>query len=222
MKFIFTLSFWLKSFLFGIFIGLLGFACSYLCNRWVIHSTNPKIYNQAKEIPKNDVALLLGTSRYVWNGNENRYFRNRINATLQLFKEGKIKHVIVSGDNHIKSYNEPEDMQMALMDGGIPENKITLDYAGFRTLDSVVRCKKVFKQDKFTIISQEFHNQRALFIAKRYGIDAIAFNAKDVGNAYGRKTMAREYLAKVKAVLDLYILRKKPKFLGKRIDIKID
>jgi SanA protein len=108
-----------------------------------------------------------------------------------------------------------------LMELGIPEEKITLDFAGFRTLDSIVRCKKVFQQEKFTIISQNFHNQRAIFIANKYDIDAIAFDARDVGEAYGRKTMLREYFAKVKAVIDLYLLRKQPKFLGEPIRINI-
>ncbi len=203
-------------------LGLFAVLFSYCCNTWIKKSTASSIYTSVDEIPENNVGLLLGTVRYLHSGRENYYFRYRIRAAADLYGKGKIKHIIVSGDNHIKSYNEPEDMQAALIEAGIPPDKITLDYAGFRTLDSVVRCKKVFLQEKFTVISQEFHNQRALFIARKMGIDAVAYNAEDVGKAYGRKTMAREYLAKVKAVIDLYILGKQPRFLGETISIKID
>ncbi len=205
----------------SVLLAAIAILISYSCNKWIINSTTERIYSSLDQIPENNVALLLGTRQYLANGRENLYFRYRIDATARLYHEGKIKHIIVSGDNHVKSYNEPEDMQKALMAKGIPEEKITLDYAGFRTLDSVVRSKKVFMQEKFTIVSQEFHNQRAIFIAERYGIDAIAFNAEDVNKAFGKKVMAREYLAKVKAVLDLYILRKEPKFLGEKINIEI-
>ena len=102
---------------------------------------------------------------------------------------------------------------------GIPEDHIVLDYAGFRTLDSVERCKAVFQEDSITIISQEFHNLRALFIADHKKVDAIAFNAEKVGESYGFKTQLRERLARVKAVLDIYILNTKPKFYGEKIEI---
>ncbi|MGK0389860.1 MAG: SanA protein [Maribacter sp.] len=202
-------------------LGFLIIIFIILSNVWIVRFSASQIYTDVNAIPKNDVGLLLGTSNRLQNGRENLYFRYRINATYELYSKGKIKHIIVSGDNHVHSYNEPEDMQLALMELGIPEEKITLDFAGFRTLDSIVRCKKVFQQEKFTIISQNFHNQRAIFIANKYDIDAIAFDARDVGEAYGRKTMLREYFAKVKAVIDLYLLRKQPKFLGEPIRINI-
>ena len=202
-------------------LGFLIILFIVLSNVWIIRSSTSQIYTEANQIPQNNVGLLLGTRWILSNGKENLYFRYRISATYELYRQGKIKHIIISGDNHVHSYNEPEDMQLALMKLGIPEEKITLDFAGFRTLDSIVRCKKVFQQEKFTIISQNFHNQRAVFIANKYGIDAIAFDAKDVGEAYGRKTMLREYFAKVKAVIDLYLLRKQPKFLGNTININI-
>lgn len=207
----------------GLFIALGFFILLFiiLCNIWVVKSSKSQIYTTVSEIPSKDVALLLGTRRILGSGRENLYFRYRVDVAAKLYHEGKVKHIIVSGDNHVHSYNEPEDMQLALMELGIPEDKITLDFAGFRTLDSVVRCKKVFQQNSFTVISQRFHNERAIFIANKYGIDAIALDAKDVGAAYGRKTRLREYLAKVKAVLDLYLLRKQPKFLGEKINIEL-
>ena len=149
------------------------------------------------------------------------YFKYRINPAVELYRAGKIKHIIVSGDNSLKEYNEPKQMQQALIQKGVPESAITLDYAGFRTLDSVVRGKKVFGQQKFIIISQKFHIERALFIAHKYGIDAIGFAALDPPEKYSIKTKVREVFAKTKAVIDLYIINKKPKFLGKKEIISI-
>jgi SanA protein len=138
---------------------------------------------------------------------------------VRLFKEGKVDFILVSGDNSTKDYDEPSTIKVDLIKKGIPSNKIYLDYAGFRTLDSVVRCKKIFGQSSITIISQQFHNERAIYIAKLKDIEAVGFNAKDVSVQYGFKTRLRERLARVKMVLDL-IFDKKPKFLGEKIEIK--
>jgi SanA protein len=125
-----------------------------------------------------------------------------------------VQHIVVSGDNSTEYYDESTAMKEALVLIGVPDSVITLDYAGFRTLDSVVRCKWVFGQSEIIVVSQEFQNERALFIANHYGINAVGFNAKDVPNRYGFKTMLREYLARVKAVLDIYVLNTQPKFPG--------
>lgn len=164
---------------------------------------------------------MLGTSRYTKRGFENPYFANRIKAAVQLYKKGKIKHILVSGDNRLKEYNEPRFMLNALLKEGIPESAITMDFAGFRTLDSIVRCREVFGQQKTTIISQKFHNQRALFLANHRKLDAVGFNAQDVPLAWSWKVRFREYLARCKAVLDL-IVNKQPKFLGERVPIDIE
>lgn len=189
-------------------------------NIWIVKRTKAQIYTDPDLIPANDVALLLGASKNALGG-ANLFFTYRVQAAATLFHAGKIRHIIVSGDNHRKDYDEATDMRDALMALGVPEEAITLDYAGFRTLDSVVRCQKVFGQKKITIISQEFHNQRALFIARYYDLDAVAFNAKDVPNQYALKTRIREYFAKFKAVLDLYVFHTGPKFLGEAIPIKL-
>jgi SanA protein len=193
----------------------------FICNSWVNRSTRSKIYTDIEKIPANDVGLLLGANKKSRRGNINLYFANRIDAAVNLFRAGKIKHIIVSGDNHIKEYDEPTDMKNSLVALGVPDSCITLDYAGFRTLDSVVRCKDIFGQKKVTVISQEFHNQRAVFIAKYYGIDAVGFNAKDVPSKYSVRTMLREYFARLKAVLDLYVLKTDPKFQGEQVEIAI-
>lgn len=190
-------------------------------NIYIKQSTKSAIYNSTKNIPNNNVGLILGTSRYTYRGTTNLFFKYRIQAAVELYTTGKIKHIIVSGDNSVSSYNEPREMRKALISAGVNANSITLDYAGFRTLDSVVRCKKVFSQNKFTIISQQFHIERAIFIAKKYDIDAIGYAAKTPSEEYSTKTLIREYFAKTKAVLDLYVLHTKPKFLGKKETITL-
>lgn len=188
-------------------------------NSTINKQTTDKIYTETDLIPENNVGLLLGTSKFLRNGSLNQYFENRISATVQLYKSGKIKNIVISGDNSKKDYNEPEDMKNELMKHGIPENRIYLDFAGFRTYDSVFRMKEIFGQDKFTIISQEFHNQRAVYIANSLKLNAIGFNAKDVNAYIGFKTQIREKFARVKVFIDL-IFNKKPKFLGEKIKIK--
>lgn len=172
-------------------------------------------YNIA-DVPETKTALLLGTSKNLNSGLPNAYFYNRIQAAIDLYKSGKIKYIIVSGDNSTKDYNEPEDMLLTLMKYGIPQDHIFMDHAGFRTLDSVVRAKEIFGQTKLVIISQKFHNERAVFLAKQNGIEAYGFNAKDVNKYAGFKTNIREYLAKAKAYWDL-IFGVQPKFGGEKI-----
>ncbi len=203
------------------FFALLLTLSVYLSNQWIISSTKDRIYTTIEAVPTNDVALVLGASKYLSGGRINPYFKYRMEAAARLYHAGKVKHLLVSGDNHVKSYDEASDMRSYLMQLGVPASKITLDYAGFRTLDSVVRSKKVFGQTRLTIVSQEFHNQRALFICDHYNIDAVAYNAKDLSAEKGKKTRWREYLAKFKAVLDLYLLNKSPKFLGDPVTIRV-
>jgi len=192
-----------------------------LSNYWIINSTKAQLYSDVEKIPATDVALLLGASKKTKRGNDNLFFKYRVEAAAKLYKAGKIKHIIVSGDNHIKEYDEATDMCDALIIEGVPDSCITQDYAGFRTFDSMVRCLKVFKQKNITVISQKFHNQRAVFIGNYYKMNVVAFNAKDVPSQYSFKTKLREYVAKFKAVLDLYLLKKEPKFLGEEVKIKV-
>jgi SanA protein len=214
LKKFFSLLFSKKTFIRLSVLVICLLAVAIACNIWVIRSTRKNIYEDVQRIPERKTGLLLGASKRAY-GRDNLYFLYRIDAAVALYQAGKINHIIVSGDNHKKEYDEATDMRDALISKGVPAEAITLDYAGFRTLDSVVRCKKIFGQDSITIISQGFHNERALFIAAYYNINAIAFNAKDVPARYAFKTSVREYLAKFKAVLDLYILHTQPKFLGK-------
>jgi SanA protein len=138
---------------------------------------------------------------------------------VKLYKAGKIDFVLVSGDNGNKQYDEPTDFKDELVANGIPENKIFLDYAGFRTLDSVVRAKKVFGQNSLTFISQEFHNERAIYLAQVNDIKAVGFNAQDASLRYGIRVKIREYFSRTKVFIDI-LFRVQPKFLGDPIEIK--
>ncbi len=181
-------------------------------------STKTRLYDDIETIPSNKVGLLLGTSKYLKSGTVNLYYKYRIEAAAALHKAGKIEYVLISGDNRTKAYNEPITMLKDLIKAGVPPECICLDYAGFRTFDSVVRSKAVFGQNSITIISQPFHNKRALFIAKYKDIDAIAYNAQKVSTKYGFKTNLREVFARCKMVID-FLLGTQPKFLGEKIII---
>jgi SanA protein len=148
----------------------------------------------------------------------NPYYANRINAAAILMKAGKIRYLIISGDNSRKEYNEPEEMRKDLMRSGIDSSFIFLDYAGFRTFDSMIRLKEIFSQTSVTVISQSFHNQRAIYIASKEGINAIGFNAKDLSKSLGFKVQLREKFARVKMFLDFWT-GKQPIYLGKKITI---
>lgn len=138
-------------------------------------------------------------------------------AAAELFNAGKIKFIIVSGDNSVNEYNETRDMKKSLIAMGVPEDKIIEDFAGFRTLDSVIRAKEVFGRDSIIVISQKFQNQRAIFIGKNHDIYALGFNAREVPKRYSTLTETREYFARVKAVLDVYVLAKMPKFYKDKV-----
>lgn len=181
--------------------------------------SSPYNYDDINEVKKNKVGLILGTSKYSSKGVVNLYYKNRIDATYKLFKSGKIEFVLISGDNSEIYYNEPITIQKDLIKKGIPEDKIFLDYAGFRTYDSIIRAKKIFGLNKLTIISQKFHNQRAIFISRFNNINAIAYNAKDVGEYSGLRTILREKLARVIMFFDL-LFKREPKFLGDSIIIE--
>jgi SanA protein len=191
----------------------------WLSSAWVERNAAGLLYSSVTDVPENRVGLVLGTSKNAPSGGPNLFFEARMDAAAELFRAGKVQNLIVSGDNSTAAYNEPADMRDALVARGVPENRIFLDYAGFRTLDSVIRARAIFGQERLTIISQAFHNERAVFIAQRRGIEAVGFNARDVGGAAGARVGFREVLARVQVVLDLYVLDTQPKFYGPPVNI---
>ena len=177
------------------------------------------IYSSLEEIPYNDVALVLGTSKYLYNGQINMYFKFRMDAAYELYKSGKVKFILVSGDNRYRSYNEPRQMRLDLIRLGVDKKHIFLDFAGFRTRDSIIRANKVFELSNFTIVSQPFHNERAILIARQKNINAIAYNADNVRKLYRVRQFPRELGARALMFLDI-LFNKPPKFYGDIIKIE--
>lgn len=200
-------------------IGFVAVIFIVLYANWKIpHDTANYIYNNVDSVPPQKAALVLGAARYL-GSRENLYFSYRIQAAKELYEAGKVKAFVVSGDNSRKEYNEAEDMRNALMEAGVPDSIIHLDYAGFRTLDSVVRMNEIFGQKSFIIVSQQFHNERAVYLAQHYGLDAYGYNAKDLNlNRSSYRTKIREVFARVKVFVDI-ASGKGPKFLGEPISI---
>ena len=182
-------------------------------------TTRKYVYNNLADLPYHKAGLVLGTSQYDQQGRINMYFYYRIIAAVELYKAGKIDYLIVSGDNSHLKYNEPLLMKKELVNRGVPACQIILDFAGFRTLDSVVRCSEVFGQDDYTVISQEFQNRRAIFIGRHFHIKMTGYNARNVYSFISYKIKFREIFARVKVFIDLYITKQSPKFLGEKIDI---
>ncbi|PID70925.1 MAG: protein SanA [Flavobacteriales bacterium] len=197
-----------------IFLVLL-FIPNFLINKFA----QDKTFSSPEDIKYNKVGLILGTSNKLTDGSKNLFYQYRIDAAVNLYNSSKISYILVSGDNSTPYYNEPVTIKKDLVARGIPKDKIFLDYAGFRTLDSVVRAREIFGQNAITIISQKFHNQRAIYIADIFGIQAVGFNAKDVDLEAGIKVRIREYFARTKVFLD-WAFGVEPKFFGEPIKIE--
>lgn len=192
--------------------------CAYLV---VKVNARGKNFVETANVPYNKVALVLGTSPKMPSGKPNFFFTSRIAAAARLYKAGKVSYLLVSGDNGSRSYDEPTCMKEALMAAGVPEKAIVLDYAGFRTLDSVVRAKEIFGQSSLTVVSHRFHNERAIYIAEHYGMTVVGYCAKSpaLTKRSIMTTLVRESASRVKMFLDL-LTGRGPKFLGEKIEIK--
>ncbi len=175
--------------------------------------------NRISELQPVHCAILLGTSKWLRGGIRNLYYQNRIIAAAELYRSGKCKKIIVSGDNATIYYNEPMTMKRDLVTMGVKGDDVICDYAGFRTLDSIIRFKEIFSQRKGIVISQKFQNTRAVYIGRSYGIDLHGFNARDVQVYYGFKTKFREFFSKAMCVLDVHFFYTQPKFLGEKVSV---
>lgn len=205
-----------KNYLFCAIVGLIILTFILVANIVIETSSDGLIYRDINDVPAREVAVVLGTSRKIY-GRPNLYFDTRISAAAELYHSGKVKRILVSGDNSQKYYDEPTDMKNDLIGLGVPEKVILVDNGGIRTLDSVVRASKVFLLHDFLIVSQEFQCERALFIAKHRNISAIAYTAQDVRHPGRFRIMFREFFARVKAGIDIWLINKQPKFPGKEV-----
>lgn len=187
---------------------------------WIVtFNTCDRIYDEVKSVPYNEVGMLLGTGPTTITGDPNPYFYYRLDAAEELYKNGKIKFVLISGDNDQKGYSEPDMMKQQLVARGIPADVIYLDNAGFRTLDSIIRSKRVFGQNSMTVISQRFHNERSIQLGDWQNMNLIAYNAKETSSKlHVIRAHIREGFARVKLFLDI-LFNKQPKQLEAPIRI---
>jgi SanA protein len=197
-------------------LGLLGLLLVVAINARMVFAAAGRIYYGAAT-PSAPVALVLGA------GPGSLFFDYRLDAAAALYKAGKVRHLLVSGDGESL---DPLGSETALMwEGlrrrGIPAAAITRDDAGLRTLDSVARAKNVFGLKSVVIVSQEFHLPRALYLARAWGLDAVGCAATDPGGDF-YDSYFREWLARVKAVADMDILHTQPKKLGTQTPILLD
>lgn len=200
-------------------LSVLFAASSVVIDMYISMFSAPYVHDDMNSLPDNKCGLLLGTSKYKVGGGINPYFSERLDAAAMLYHSGKIKNIIASGDNSELSYNEPRVMMSGLKERGVDAENIYLDYAGFRTLDSIVRAREIFGQESITVISQKFHNERAVYIGRIYGIDVTGFNAHDNEELTGIVVRLREVFARLKAFIDVKIIMEQPKFLGEKIII---
>ena len=194
--------------------AIISGAAVVLGNVWIEFRSRGRVYETLEHVPPTHVGLVLGTSAQLRSGHANPFFTGRIDAAAELYRAGKVGHLLLSGDNRTARYDEPTSMREALLARGVPEAATTLDYAGFRTLDSFARAKKVFGVSRVTIVTDDFHAARSVLLARHFGIDAQAYSSKPIRLRWSTKTRVREIGARLKALLDLYVLRTKPRFLG--------
>ncbi len=185
-----------------------------ICNWTIDEAANGKIYSSVDLVPKSRVAVVLGTAPTI-NGYPNLYFQGRISAAAELYKAGKVQKLLVSGTNDRPDYNEPAAMKEALIAQGVPESAIVEDFAGLRTLDTVVRAKKVFGISQCIFVTDDFHMARTLWLAEENWMDAVGFTSRSLPISTSPLTHLREIAARVLVVLDVELLHRQPKFLGK-------
>jgi SanA protein len=190
------------------------------CNLLVINSSKQQIYFNDADIPKKQIALVLG-ARVYQNGSLSDIMSDRAITAINIYKEGKVDRILISGDHGKTTYDEVNAIKKYMLNNGVAEEDLFLDHAGFDTYDSVYRAKEIFQVESMTIITQEFHLYRAIYIANELQIDAIGLAADLRTYRSNVFNQVRESAARVKAVFDV-VLKAKPKYLGQKIPITSD
>jgi SanA protein len=204
-------------------LGILATLVVVGANGWVLARSRDRIFTSPSATPANDVGRVLGTSRVSGAGiSANPFFHGRLDAAAELYRTGKVKHLLLSGDNGHVGYDEPAWMREELVKRGVPESATTLDNAGFRTLDSMARAKLVFGLSRFTIVTDDFHLPRALFLAHAQGLEAVGCQSAPVPWKWSKKTRIREYASRTIACLDVYVLHTAPHFCGPRVNLLVE
>ncbi len=181
----------------------------FFCNLYINGKSARYLYDDVDKLPENEYGLVLGTSKYLVAGGVNDFFAGRTQAAANLYRAGKVQKLIVSGFVDSPYYDEPAQIQKELLRLGVPDSVILADTAGYRTINSVLNQLNQPWGERFTIITQKFHNQRAVFLARQAGIDAIGFNVPDQQSGKVLKPYVREFFAKVLAFGEAFRLRSK-------------
>lgn len=181
-----------------------------VCYATVVWNASGRTYDSVSDIPHNRVGLLLATSPITPGGAHNFYFENRIKSADELYKAGKVDYIIASGGDYTQTQkngcDEPRAIRDSLVACGVPADRIIIDYEGTRTLNSIAKAKEVYRLDSVTIISQKYHNERAIYLADKYDMHAIGINAEPSPIRRNRiKNTLREFLARVKMFMDVII-----------------
>lgn len=176
-----------------------------LCNISVDRNAEGRTFSNINDVPTMQTALLLGTNPKTRDGKRpSSFYLARINATAELYKHGKFRQLIISGDKR-EGYDEPQTMRHDLIERGVPDSIIMMDGQGYRTLLSLKNSKQYFGIHDMIIISQKWHNERSIFLADKMNIKAVGYNADDVSHPRAIWTHIRELLARVKLFIDLYV-----------------
>jgi SanA protein len=189
-------------------------------NAWLLLHARDRIFSTTTRLPQNDVGLVLGTAPKLakW---KNPFFEGRMDAAAKLYHAGKVRHLLLSGDNGTRGYDEPTAMKKALLARGVPESALHLDYAGFRTLDSMARARMVFGVREVTVITDDFHLARSLFLADSFGLNPVGYSPAPVPLRSSAKTRVRETVARAASLVDIYVLHRQPKFYGPKVDLRL-
>jgi SanA protein len=205
---------WLLVCLTLLFAALLGVLALVHRAQTIPSRIRGKCYDDVTQVPTNRVGLVLGCTRYLTNGHPNVYFAHRMEAAAALFRAGKVELLLASGASHRAEIDEAASMKEALVELGVPASCVVCDPHGYRTIDSVLRAKGTYGQSRFTIISQPFHNHRAIYVAERRGIEAVGFNARDVALPRARAVSFREFLARLRVLIDIHVKNTRPRVQG--------
>ncbi|MDY7116021.1 ElyC/SanA/YdcF family protein [Halomonas sp. SSL-5] len=192
-----------------------------VANLWVLGQTRERIEHELPLCRAERVGIVFGTSHWTRSGVRNPYFEARMSASARLLRLDRVDHLLLSGDNRTLSYNEPITMWRDLRGRGVPETAMTLDYAGFSTFDTLARARAVFGVERGLLITQAWHLPRALFIAEALGIEAqgCAVSSHRVKGQW--RLAAREWVARLATLGDLYLWGREPHFLGPREPLEI-
>ncbi|WP_338696249.1 ElyC/SanA/YdcF family protein [Streptomyces sp. Q6] len=181
---------------------------------WLFVSTGDRLRSVA-DVPRTDVAVVFGAG--LWDGKPSPYLAHRLDAAAELYRDGRIRVVLVTGDNSRTEYDEPSAMRAYLARRGVPERAVVNDYAGFDTWDSCVRAKKIFGVDRAVLISQGFHIRRAVALCEAAGVASYGVGVAEPHDVTWYGGGAREVFAAGKAAVDA-VVRPAPRFLGGRED----